>query len=203
MRRVSGAYVLILQDRLFFLADTTVNIDPTAEELAEIALLTVGFARRFGIVPRVAMLSFSNFGSNNHPAARKVRRAVEIVTRLEPELEIDGEMQADTAVFEQILAGGLPLEPSEAAGQRPDLPRAAVGQRRLQADLAPGRGGGDRPDPAGDGEAGARPPERRRGERHREHGGALRGRRAGAPALKDGLEEERFSRVKSGISGFP
>jgi malate dehydrogenase (oxaloacetate-decarboxylating)(NADP+) len=103
VRRVSGAYVLILQDRLFFLADTTVNIDPSPEELAEIALLTVGFARRFGIVPRVAMLSFSNFGSNNHPAARKVRRAVEIVTRLEPELEIDGEMQADTAVFEQIL----------------------------------------------------------------------------------------------------
>ncbi len=106
VRRVSGAYVLILQDRLFFLADTTVNIDPNPEELAEIALLTVGFARRFGIVPRVAMLSFSNFGSNNHPAARKVRRAVEIVTRLEPELEIDGEMQADTAVFEQILQEG-------------------------------------------------------------------------------------------------
>jgi malate dehydrogenase (oxaloacetate-decarboxylating)(NADP+) len=103
VRRVSGAYVLILQDRLFFLADTTVNIDPGPEELAEIALLTVGFARRFGIVPRVAMLSFSNFGSNHHPAARKVRRAVEIVTRLEPELEIDGEMQADTAVFEAIL----------------------------------------------------------------------------------------------------
>jgi malate dehydrogenase (oxaloacetate-decarboxylating)(NADP+) len=103
VRRVSGAYVLILQDRLFFLADTTVNIDPNPEELAEIALLTVGFARRFGIVPRVAMLSFSNFGSNHHPAARKVRRAVEIVTRLEPELEIDGEMQADTAVFEAIL----------------------------------------------------------------------------------------------------
>ncbi len=106
VRRVSGAYVLILQDRIFFLADTTVNIDPSPEELAEIALLTVGFARRFGIVPRVAMLSFSNFGSNNHPAARKVRRAVEIVTRLEPELEIDGEMQADTAVFEQILEEG-------------------------------------------------------------------------------------------------
>jgi malate dehydrogenase (oxaloacetate-decarboxylating)(NADP+) len=106
VRRVSGAYVLILQDRIFFLADTTVNIDPSPEELAEIALLTVGFARRFGIVPRVAMLSFSNFGSNNHPAARKVRRAVEIVTRLEPELEIDGEMQADTAVFEAILEEG-------------------------------------------------------------------------------------------------
>ena len=108
VRRVSGAYVLILQDRLFFFADTTVNIEPTPEELAEIALLTVGFARRFGVVPRVAMLSFSNFGSNTHPAARKVRRAVEIVAALEPDLEVDGEMQADTAVFEQILHESYP-----------------------------------------------------------------------------------------------
>jgi malate dehydrogenase (oxaloacetate-decarboxylating)(NADP+) len=108
VRRVSGTYVLILQDRVFFLADTTVNIDPTPEDLAEIALLTVGFVRRFGIVPRVAMLSFSNFGSNKHPAARKVRRAVEIVRALDSELEVDGEMQADTAVFEQILRENYP-----------------------------------------------------------------------------------------------
>jgi malate dehydrogenase (oxaloacetate-decarboxylating)(NADP+) len=108
VRRVSGTYVLILQDRLFFLADTTVNIDPTPEELAETALLTVEFARRFGVVPRVAMLSFSNFGSNKHPSARKVRRATEIVAGLDPDLEIDGEMQADTAVFEQILQESYP-----------------------------------------------------------------------------------------------
>jgi malate dehydrogenase (oxaloacetate-decarboxylating)(NADP+) len=103
VRRVSGAYILILKDRLFFLADTTVNIDPTAEELAEIALLTSEFARQFDIEPRVAMLSFSNFGSNTHPAARKVRRAVEIARALAPDLELDGEMQADTAVVESIL----------------------------------------------------------------------------------------------------
>jgi malate dehydrogenase (oxaloacetate-decarboxylating)(NADP+) len=108
VRRVSGTYILILQDRLFFLADTTVNIEPTPEDLAEIALLTVGFARRFGVVPRVAMLSFSNFGSNKHPSARKVRRATEIVAALDPSLEIDGEMQADTAVFEQILRENYP-----------------------------------------------------------------------------------------------
>ncbi len=108
VRRVSGTYVLILQDRLFFLADTTVNIDPTPEDLAETALLTVAFARRFGVVPRVAMLSFSNFGSNKHPSARKVREAVEIVIARDPDLEIDGEMQADTAVFEQILEESYP-----------------------------------------------------------------------------------------------
>ena len=108
VRKVSGAYILILQDRMFFLADTTVNIDPDPEELAEIALLTVEFARNFGVVPRVAMLSFSNFGSNTHPAARKVRKAVEIVTQKAPDLEIDGEMQADTAVFEGILHESYP-----------------------------------------------------------------------------------------------
>jgi malate dehydrogenase (oxaloacetate-decarboxylating)(NADP+) len=101
--RVSGAYVLILEERVFFLADTTVNIDPTPEELAEITLLTVEFVRRFGIVPRVAMLSFSNFGSNRHPAARKVRRAVELLRDRAPELELDGEMQADTAIVEALL----------------------------------------------------------------------------------------------------
>jgi malate dehydrogenase (oxaloacetate-decarboxylating)(NADP+) len=106
--KVSGCYILILQDRMFFLADTTVNIDPDPEGLAEIALLTVEFACRFGVVPRVALLSFSNFGSNTHPAARKVRRAVEIVTERAPDLEIDGEMQADTAVFEGILHESYP-----------------------------------------------------------------------------------------------
>jgi malate dehydrogenase (oxaloacetate-decarboxylating)(NADP+) len=106
--RVSGAYVLILEQRLFFLADTTVNIDPTPEELAEITLLTVEFVRRFGIVPRVAMLSFSNFGSNRHRAARKVRRAVELLHDLAPELELDGEMQADTAVVEALLREDYP-----------------------------------------------------------------------------------------------
>jgi malate dehydrogenase (oxaloacetate-decarboxylating)(NADP+) len=104
VERVSGAYILILQDRLFFLADTTVNIDPSPRELAEITLLTVEFVRRFGMTPRVAMLSFSNFGSNSHPACRKVRRAVELVRELDPGLEVDGEMQADTAVVESLLA---------------------------------------------------------------------------------------------------
>ena len=116
--RVSGAYILILQaappaiatrgtpassERLLFLADTTVNIDPSPEELAEITMLTVEFVRRFGIVPRVALLSFSNFGSNRHPAARKVRRAVELLAARDPHLEVDGEMQADTAVVESLL----------------------------------------------------------------------------------------------------
>ncbi|MEM9290888.1 MAG: NADP-dependent malic enzyme [Acidobacteriota bacterium] len=103
VNRVAAAYILILKERLIFLADTNVNIDPTAEELAEIAILTARFARRFEVVPRVAMLSFSDFGSNRHPLTRKVRRAVEIVKERRPQLEVDGEMQADTALVEEIL----------------------------------------------------------------------------------------------------
>ena len=103
VRRVSGAYVLLFRERVLLLADTTVNIDPSAQELAEIALLTANFARRFDVEPRVAMLSFSNFGSNDHPSARKARRAVEIAQELDPELVIEGEMQADTALLQSIL----------------------------------------------------------------------------------------------------
>ena len=108
VRRVSGAYILILSDRVFFFADTTVSIEPSAEELAETALLTAEFARRFGVVPRVAMLSFSDFGSNDHPAALRARRATEIAHEWEPELEVDGEMQADTAVLASVLDESYP-----------------------------------------------------------------------------------------------
>jgi malate dehydrogenase (oxaloacetate-decarboxylating)(NADP+) len=103
VRRVSGAYILVLKDRLFFLADTTVNIEPSAEDLAEIALLTAKFATRFGVTPRVAMLSFSNFGSVRHPVTDRVRRAAELVRERAHGLEVDGEMQADTAVLESVL----------------------------------------------------------------------------------------------------
>ena len=106
--RVSGAYILLFRDKVLFLADTTVNIDPSAEELAEIAILTAKFVRRFRIEPQVAMLSFSNFGSNHHPNATKVRRAVERVHELDPDLMIDGEMQADTAVLGSVLEETYP-----------------------------------------------------------------------------------------------
>ena len=80
LRRVSGLYVLITpKGDIYFLADTTVNIEPTAEDLAEIAIMAAEMARRFDVEPRVAMLSFSNFGSTRHPLAEKVRRAAEIV----------------------------------------------------------------------------------------------------------------------------
>jgi len=102
--RVSGLYVLLTRKgELLFLADCSVNIEPTAEDLAEIALCAADAARRFEVEPRVAMLSFSNFGSTRHPLSEKVRRATELVKQRDPLLMIDGEMMADTAVAPEIL----------------------------------------------------------------------------------------------------
>ncbi len=109
VRKVAGVYMMIFKDDVKFFADTTVNIEPTAEDLAEIAIGTAEVARRFGIEPRVAMLSFSNFGSTRHPLSDKVRLATELVRQRAPELEVDGEMQADTAVVGEILTETYPF----------------------------------------------------------------------------------------------
>lgn len=87
----------------YFFADTTVNIDPTAEELAEIAIMTSEVVRRFNIVPKVAMLSFSNFGNTRLPQSIKVQQAVEIAHKLEPDLIIDGEIQANVALSPDVI----------------------------------------------------------------------------------------------------
>ena len=101
LSKVSGLYLLITpKGDLYFLADTTVNIEPTA-----------AVARRFDVEPRVAMLSFSNFGSTRHPLADKVCRAVELVRQRSPGLMVDGEMQADTAVVPEILERTYPFSP--------------------------------------------------------------------------------------------
>jgi malate dehydrogenase (oxaloacetate-decarboxylating)(NADP+) len=107
--KVCGLYMMIFKDDVMFFADTTVNMDPTAEDLAEIAINTAETVRRYGIEPRVAMLSFSNFGSTRHPLTDKVRRAVEIVKEKKPDLVIDGEMQANTAVNPDILTSTYPF----------------------------------------------------------------------------------------------
>ena len=110
LHKVSGVYMLVApRGDIYFLADCTVNIEPSAEDLAEIAICTAEMARRFNVSPRVAMLSFSNFGSTRHPLAEKVRRAVEMVRRREPLLMIDGEMQADTAVTPAIIDETYPF----------------------------------------------------------------------------------------------
>src|SRR5437588_828567 len=108
-RHVSGIYMLVFPQQTLFFADCTVNIDPTADTLAEIASATAEFVGRLGIEPRVALLSFSNFGSVRHPAAEKVQQAVDLLHEREPSLQADGEMQADTAVVERILNKTYPF----------------------------------------------------------------------------------------------
>ncbi|MCC6291665.1 MAG: NADP-dependent malic enzyme [Bryobacterales bacterium] len=112
LRRVCGAYLLITpKGEFYLLADPTVNIEPSSEDLAEIAILTARTARRFDLEPRVAMVSFSNFGSTRHPLAEKVARAVELVRERAPELVVDGEVQADLAVSPELLAEQYPFSP--------------------------------------------------------------------------------------------
>ncbi len=108
VKSVSGAYVLMFKNQMLVLADTTVNIDPNAEQLAEIAALTADTARRFNVEPRIAMVSFSNFGSTMHPESEKVRQAVRLLNERRPDLIVDGEMQADTAVVPYIAQEDYP-----------------------------------------------------------------------------------------------
>jgi malate dehydrogenase (oxaloacetate-decarboxylating)(NADP+) len=106
---VSGLYMLVFEKHVIFCGDTTVNIDPTAEQLAQIAYSAGRIVQTFGITPRIAMLSFSNFGSVRHPEAEKVARAVAILRKRDPALVVDGEMQADTAMDESILRSAYPF----------------------------------------------------------------------------------------------
>ncbi|HKD84464.1 MAG TPA: NADP-dependent malic enzyme [Terriglobales bacterium] len=110
LHKVSGVYIVITRKGgLYFLADATVNIEPTAEDLAEIALSTAQEARRFDVEPRVAMLSFSSFGSTKHPLCEKVRRAAELARYADPTLMIDGEVQAHIAVSGKKLEAAFPF----------------------------------------------------------------------------------------------
>ncbi len=102
VKHASGAYLLMFKNRTVILADTTVNITPDSETLAEIAEQTAETAKRFNLEPRVAMISFSNFGSTKHPDAEKVAEAVQILKKRRPDLIVEGEMQADTAVVPEI-----------------------------------------------------------------------------------------------------
>jgi malate dehydrogenase (oxaloacetate-decarboxylating)(NADP+) len=108
--RLAGIYMMIFKKRILWFADTTVNIQPNAEELADIAIQTAQLAKSFMVEePRVAMLSFSNFGSNNHPLARLAQDATNLVKKRVPGLIIDGEMQADTAITPEISKESFPF----------------------------------------------------------------------------------------------
>ena len=120
---VSGMYMLVFEKQLVFCADTTVNIDPTAEQLAQIAFSASRIARTMGVEPRIAMLSFSNFGSVRHPEAEKMARAVQLLRQRDPSLMVDGEMQADTAFDQEIIATIRSVR--SGAGERAYFPNRA------------------------------------------------------------------------------
>ncbi|MDD4052584.1 MAG: NADP-dependent malic enzyme [candidate division Zixibacteria bacterium] len=109
MTRVYGLMLMVLKNKLYFFADTAMNIEPTAEELAQIAECSAREARNFGVEPRIAMLSFSNFGSVRHPKSAVVRQATEIVRKRNPGLVIEGEMHADVAVTPELLLENFPF----------------------------------------------------------------------------------------------
>ena len=109
VKKIAGMYLLFTKRGPLFLADTTVNFNPTAEELAEITLLVAKEVKQFNIVPKIAMLSYSNFGSSDSPEANLVRKAREIVKAKDPALICDGEMQGILAFNQEILKENYPF----------------------------------------------------------------------------------------------
>lgn len=112
-KKASGLYIVSTKTKTYFLADTTVNIDPTAEELCDIAIQASEFTRFFDIDPKVAFLSYSNFGSAEGSSPAKMRKALELLKEKRPEIIADGEMQADTAVVPDIIEHTFPFSDIE------------------------------------------------------------------------------------------
>jgi len=134
VRRICGAYMMVFKNQTIFISDATVNIEPTAEDLAEIALLTAEKASYMNVTPKIAMLSFSNFGSTHHALTEKVRLATEIVRQKVPNLSVDGDIMADTAVSPDIVNEFFPF--SQIKGDAnvlicPDLGSANISYKLL------------------------------------------------------------------------
>jgi malate dehydrogenase (oxaloacetate-decarboxylating)(NADP+) len=109
VKKIAGMYLMLTKKGPLFLADTTVNFNPTAEELADITLMVAKEVRHFNIIPRIAMLSYSNFGSSNSPEARLVAEARRIVKERMPSLLVDGEMQASVAFNKELMKENYPF----------------------------------------------------------------------------------------------
>lgn len=109
VKKIAGMYLLLTKKGPLFLADTTVNFNPTAEELADITMMVAKEVRNFNLVPRIAMLSYSNFGSSDSPEARLVAEATKILKQRNPQLIVDGEMQGSLAFNKEILRDNYPF----------------------------------------------------------------------------------------------
>ena len=109
VKKIAGMYLLLTKKGPLFLADTTVNFNPTAEELADITLMVAKEVRNFNLTPRIAMLSYSNFGSSDSPEARLVAEATRLLKQRNPSLIVDGEMQGSIAFNKEILRDNYPF----------------------------------------------------------------------------------------------
>ncbi|OYW29062.1 MAG: NADP-dependent malic enzyme [Caulobacter sp. 12-67-6] len=134
--RVYAMSSLILQTGTLFFCDTHVNVDPTADQIAEVTLLAAEAVRRFGLTPKAALLSHSSFGASNSPTARKMREALSLVRERAPELEVDGEMHADAALSQHLrdrLVADSPLKGSANLLVMPTLDAANISLTLLSA----------------------------------------------------------------------
>jgi hypothetical protein len=167
--------VLLLPKRTVFICDTYVNFDPSAEQVAEMAVLAAEEIRRFGINPKAALLSHSSFGTSDQPSAMKMRQALALIQARAPELEIDGEMHGDARRRFPALA-------PQRRGESSAHAHGGCGQHRFQsAQDGRRRRYRDRPDPARCGQAGAYTYALGHGAAHRQYGGVDRdGRERGA-----------------------
>ncbi|MDR3691004.1 MAG: NADP-dependent malic enzyme [Fimbriimonas sp.] len=134
VHRAAGFHVIMIEGQTYVIGDTVLTVDPTPEYLAEIALEGADFAREMGLLPKVALLSFSNFGGSHHPRAKKVRKAVEILHASHPDLICDGEMHGDVAVIPDAAQRNFPL--SQIQGDAnvlicPDLDSANIAYKLL------------------------------------------------------------------------
>ena len=108
-KRAAGVYIVVTKNEFKFFADCTVNVDPTPDDLAEIALATADLARYFDVTPRIAMLSYSSFGSAAGDSPRKMRQATELIRQRRPGLEVEGEVQVDIATSQEVRAAEFPF----------------------------------------------------------------------------------------------
>ena len=131
----AGVYIVIIKNEVYFFSDTSLNIEPDVHDLVRITISSSKLVREFGYVPKVAMLSFSNFGSTEHPQTLKVKKAVEILKKEYPDLTVDGEMQADTAVVEEYLLENFPFSTLKEKANLlifPELNSANISYKLLQ-----------------------------------------------------------------------
>ncbi len=134
VQKIAGMYMMVFKNQTVFIADATINIEPTAEDLADIAILAAEKVRQLDIDPRVAMLSFSNFGGTKHPLAERVAKAANLVKMRQPSLMVDGEMQADTALAPEIISEIYPFSALKVPANVlicPDLTSANIAYKLL------------------------------------------------------------------------